>query len=105
MDQLFAGWYGGLAVEAMALGKPVVVYIRQDDLRLIPNAMRLELPLFRWTRHDPDGLRRVLTMPRHELHALGRRSRAFVERWHEPLKIADEMKAAYEAALRRRGKL
>ena len=25
VDQLFAGWYGGLAVEAMALGKPVLV--------------------------------------------------------------------------------
>ena len=27
IDQLFHGWYGGLAVEAMALGKPVISYI------------------------------------------------------------------------------
>lgn len=106
VDQLFAGWYGGLAVEAMALGKPVIVYIREDDLHLIPDPMRCELP---FVRVDPDtildGLRAVVTMSRRELHALGRRSRAFVERWHDPLKIAGDMKVAYEAALRRRGKL
>ena len=28
IDQLLAGWYGGFAVEAMAMGKPVVCYIR-----------------------------------------------------------------------------
>ena len=28
IDQLLAGWYGGFAVETMAMGKPVVCYIR-----------------------------------------------------------------------------
>lgn len=106
VDQLFAGWYGGLAVEVMALGKPVLVYIREDDLRFIPEAMRKELP---FVQASPDGivdaLRGVLEMPRPELHALARRSRAFVERWHDPLKIAAAIKADYELALRRRGKL
>ena len=105
VDQLYAGWYGGLAVEAMALGKPVLVYIRESDLYLVPEAMALELP---FVRVDPDtildGLRTVATMPRSELHALGRRSRAFVERWHDPIKIAGDMKLAYEEALSRRGK-
>lgn len=106
VDQLFAGWYGGLAVEAMALGKPVIVYIREGDLHFVPEAMRCELP---FVQAGPDtildDLRSVVTMSRGELHALGRRSRAFVERWHDPLKIAGDMKDAYEAALRRRGKL
>jgi len=30
VDQLMIGWYGVLSVEAMALGKPVVAYIRED---------------------------------------------------------------------------
>lgn len=106
VDQLFAGWYGGVAVEAMALGKPVLAYIRTADLHLIPDAMREELPVI---RVKPDtilaDLRLVVMMPRDELHALGRRCRAFVERWHDPIKIAGEMKAAYEESLRRRGKL
>ena len=36
VDQLLAGWYGGFAVEAMALGKPVIAYLRAEDLTLIP---------------------------------------------------------------------
>jgi hypothetical protein len=105
VDQLYAGWYGGLAVEAMALGKPVLVYIRKADLRLVPEAMARELP---FVVVDPntivDGLRTVAAMSRSELHALGRRSRAFVERWHDPIRIAGDMKLEYEAALSRRGK-
>ena len=45
IDQLLAGWYGGLAVELMALGKPVICYIREDDLKYIPKEMRDELPI------------------------------------------------------------
>jgi glycosyltransferase involved in cell wall biosynthesis len=105
VDQLFAGWYGGLAVEVMALGKPVIVYIREDDSRLIPEAMRRDMPFI---HADPenilDKLRTVVTMSRRELHDCGKRSRAFVERWHDPIKIAGDIKAAYEAALGQRHK-
>lgn len=105
IDQLFAGWYGALAVEAMALGKPVLVYIRDEDLVFIPEEMRRELPFVKVDPHSlRDGLRRVLQMTRGELNELGRRSRAFVERWHDPLHIAGELKIAYEEAIRRRGK-
>ena len=34
VDQLLAGWYGGFAVEAMALGKPVIAYLRESDLHV-----------------------------------------------------------------------
>jgi len=30
IDQLHIGWYGVLAIEAMALGKPVIAYVRPD---------------------------------------------------------------------------
>ena len=36
VDQLLAGWYGGFAVEAMALGKPVIAYLRESDLHHVP---------------------------------------------------------------------
>ena len=45
IDQLLAGWYGGFAVEMMAMGKPVVCYIRAEDLKFVPPAMVAELPL------------------------------------------------------------
>lgn len=104
IDQLHAGWYGGLAVEAMALGKPVMVYIRDEDLQFIPPEMKADLPVLRVTMETvKDDLRRLMQMPRDELHALAQRSRRYVERWHDPLRIAGEIKQDYEKALRARG--
>lgn len=102
IDQLYAGWYGGVAVEAMALGKPVVVYIREDDLQFVPNQMRAELPFIKVTPDTlEEGLRRALAMPRSALFEMARQSRTFVERWHDPAKIAAEILQDYRAALNR----
>lgn len=101
IDQLHAGWYGGLAVEAMALGKPVMVYIRDDDLKFIPPDMKADLPFMRITIETlKEDLRRVIKMPRSELYLLAQASRRYVEVWHNPLRIAAEIKRDYEIALR-----
>lgn len=103
LDQLFVGWYGGLAVEAMALGKPVVVYLRESDLRHVQADMVADLPFY---RAEPstikDVLREILQTPRAELAARGRASRAFVERWHDPVAIAERIAADYREALAHR---
>jgi hypothetical protein len=100
VDQLFAGWYGGLAVEAMALGKPVVVYIREEDLKFIPPEMAADLPFIQATPGSIESaLRKVLEMPRAQLLELAMRSRAYVERWHDPVTIAKRIKADIEQAL------
>lgn len=100
VDQLYAGWYGGLAVELMALGKPVVAYIRDTDLARIPKGMRADLPL---VRADPSSIVNVLesliTRPRSDLVVLGKRSRAYVERWHDPVAIAQRIKWDIETEL------
>ncbi|SEE94613.1 glycosyltransferase family 1 protein [Pseudomonas migulae] len=99
VDQLFAGWYGGLAVELMALGKPVLVYIRDEDLGFIPPEMKADLPFLQITPFTvEEALRDLLLMPRESLVALGKSSRAFVERWHDPLNIARDIKEDYEKA-------
>lgn len=106
VDQLFAGWYGGVAVEAMALGKPVLVYIRQEDLHFIPEEMCSDLPFIQVTPSTIEaGLRAVLDMSRHELLAVAKQSRAYVEKWHDPLAIAQRVKQDYELALRTAGRL
>ena len=106
VDQLFAGWYGGVAVEAMALGKPVLVYIRQEDLHSIPEDMRADLPFIQVTPSTIEaGLRAVLDMSRQELLALAKKSRAYVEKWHDPVAIAQRVKQDYELALRMAGRL
>lgn len=101
IDQLLAGWYGGLAVELMALGKPVMCYIREGDLKFIPEQMRQELPLINVTPSTLcDVLREWLTVSRHKLPQVGQRSRAFVEHWHDSLKIAANLKAEYETIIK-----
>lgn len=101
IDQLFAGWYGGLAVELMALGKPVLVYLRDEDLHFIPEEMRSDLPFIRVTPSSvKDCLRDVITMPRNQLVDIAKKSRAYVEKWHCPEKIATMISQDYFESLK-----
>lgn len=104
IDQLFAGWYGGVAVEAMALGKPVMAYIREGDLKFIPNKMRKDLPVINVTTDSLYfELRKILELPRSQLTDLSFKSRLYVERWHDPVLIAKIIQADYELAFREKG--
>ena len=98
IDQLLAGWYGGLAVELMALGKPVMCYLREGDLGFLPKQMYADLPIIRVTPMSLyDNLKLWATVRRSELSLLGQRSRFYVERWHDPIQIAARLKADYES--------
>lgn len=100
IDQLLCGWYGGLAVELMALGKPVLCYIRKSDLKFIPEQMQTDLPIIEATPSTIyDVLKQWLTVRKNELSHVGRRGRAYVEKWHDPLKIAAQLKSEYEAVM------
>jgi hypothetical protein len=95
IDQVLSGWYGGLAVEVMAMGKPVVAYIREGDLCAIPQAMRADLPILRADpRRMDEDLARIFD-ERRQWPELGAKSRAFVERWHDPERIAAAMARIY----------
>jgi len=103
IDQLLAGWYGGLGVEAMALGKVLVSYIREDDLRELPAGMASALPVVNATPTNIEGvLRELIRMPRVRLAELGARGHAFVNQWHQPSSVAQRTTADYSEALERR---
>jgi len=96
IDQLLAGWYGGLAVELMALGKPVIAYIRKEDLKFIPTQMKDELPVINATPQTIYAiLKKYITINKNDLVLIGKKSRQFVERWHDPIKIAQQLKKDY----------
>lgn len=105
VDQLLVGWYGGLAVECMALGKPVICYIREEDLQVLEPEMRAQLPVI---RAEPgniyDVLKRFLTTELYRLPGIGISGRAYVERWHDPLRIARFLQEEYGTALERKRK-
>lgn len=63
-DQLLIGWYGFFAIEAMAAGRPVLCYLREDLLHL-----------FRWSGHikqnfDPPLANVSIENLKHELRRL-----------------------------------
>ena len=83
VDQLIIGWYGAVAVEAMALGRPVVCHIDPD---VDPFGARL--PVVRADRDSlVDELRR-LVQDRSRRVALGAEARAFVLAEHDPRVLA-----------------
>jgi hypothetical protein len=104
VDQLLVGWYGGLAVELMSLGKPVVCALDEEVLRrVLPPEMLRDLPIVRATPMTiVDVLRDALTSGRGTYEDAARRSRAYAERWHDPMRIAAEVRADYEEAFARR---
>jgi glycosyltransferase involved in cell wall biosynthesis len=96
IDQVFLGWYGLVAVEAMALGKPVVGFIRPD---FEERACGLDLPLVRCTKDDVGEVVRALAADPARRAALGEAGRAYVRRVHDAGVIAERLAVTYTAAL------
>lgn len=102
VDQLLVGWYGAAAVEAMALGRTVVAHIDPGDRSRTPPDFQRDLPIIEATPASLEAVLGALARERRdELAALGARGRAFAERWHDPIRIAERMKDDYERAVAR----
>lgn len=85
VDQLHAGYYGGVAVEAMALGRTVAAFIRMEDLGTLPADYVEELPVISVTAWTLENQIRTLLDESPQTWAIrGQLSRSFVEKWHNP---------------------
>ncbi|HKD32647.1 MAG TPA: hypothetical protein VKB73_04155, partial [Gaiellaceae bacterium] len=96
VDQLRIGWYGMLAIESMALAKPVVVHLDEDAAAETEEALGLELPLVRANESNLEDVLARLIETREALPELGRRSREYVERVHAHTTVARQVLAIYE---------
>lgn len=94
IDQLLVGWYGAAAVEAMSLGKPSVCYLRESDISWLHFSE--SIPIVGATPSTIYDVLLHLIENRCDLKDIGRRSRAYVEKVHDPLKIAQQLKRIYE---------
>jgi hypothetical protein len=98
IDQVLTGWYGGFAVEAMAMGKPVLCYLREEDFGLVPPQLIADLPI---RNVHPDRLADDIAAAldrRSEWRDWSLQSRRFVEKWHNPRLIAAAMIDLYRDA-------
>ena len=90
VDQLLMGWYGLLAIEGMAEGRPVVAHLREDFRTLRPG-----LPVVNAepaTIHDV--LRELVRNPERRAE-LGARGAGFVRRWHDIRAVGAMLLAEY----------
>ncbi len=71
------------AIEAMALGKPVVAFLHEEAVRRTEEAFGIELPIVHATKETlTDVLRELVSSP-DELRRIGAASRAYVEQVHD----------------------
>jgi glycosyltransferase involved in cell wall biosynthesis len=99
IDQLRIGWYGMLAIEAMALAKPVVVHLDEEAATQTEEAFGLELPLVRATEATLADVLAGLVESRDSLPELGRWSREYVERVHGHTRVAQQVLEIYERVM------
>jgi glycosyltransferase involved in cell wall biosynthesis len=91
VDQLNAGWYGLFAIEAMALGKPVVTFLHDEALRRTEEAFDTRVPIVSATAETLRETLRPLVADAARRRDLGAASRAYVERVHDLETVTDRL--------------
>ncbi len=95
IDQILCGAYGNVSVEAMAMGKAVVCYIRPDLVDLYPG----KLPI---VSANPDNLYeklKYLILNPDERYRLGKEGREYVEKHHEGSRLVKDLIKIYKEVL------
>jgi glycosyltransferase involved in cell wall biosynthesis len=96
IDQLNAGWYGGFAVECMAQGVPVISYLRDEDLKYLPNKMKEELPIKSTCSCDLKAdIIELIRISKFQYEKLSQDGINFVNKWHNPDTIAIQVVKNY----------
>ncbi|MFH1656259.1 MAG: glycosyltransferase [Candidatus Nealsonbacteria bacterium] len=94
IDQLLFGWYGALAVEAMALSKPVICYLNKNFFNFVPWSE--DIPIVNANSEDLYNKIKFLIDNPEKRKEIEKKSRWFVEKWHNPIKKVQELVKIYE---------
>lgn len=95
VDQLVIGWYGVVTIEALAMGKPVVVYVRDDLAR----DFNPPLPIANANPDTVKGVLRELISDHGRRLELAETGRAFVEEVHDIRKVAARLRERYREVM------
>ena len=99
IDQILVGWYGAIGVEAMKMGKPVLAFIREEDLHFIPPQMAEDCKNAIINANPEtlfDKLTELIDNPGLIEH-YRTQGLKYVNRWHDPRYVAGITKKAYES--------
>jgi glycosyltransferase involved in cell wall biosynthesis len=95
VDQLNAGWYGVFAIEAMALGKPVVTFLHEEAVRRTEEAFGMPVPIVSATKETLVESLRPLAESPEERRRVGAASRAYAEHVHDLERMTDRLLDLY----------
>ena len=95
VDQLNAGWYGLFAIEAMALGKPVVTFLHDEAVARTEDAFGTTVPIVSATAETLTARLRPLVEDSDHRRRVGAASRDYVERVHDIETVADRLLDIY----------
>ena len=101
VDQLNAGWYGLFAIECMALGKPVVTFLRDEAVERTERELGTRVPIVSATRETLRARLEPLVASASERRRIGVESRVYAEQVHDLDRVADRLLALYARLLRR----
>lgn len=91
-DQCMIGFHGYFALEAMALGKPVMCFIRKPEEYLLNPT---ECPIINTSKDTLVDDLRCLVTAKSALHEIGYRSRAYIEKHFTINAFGNRLKDAY----------
>ena len=97
VDQLNAGWHGVFALEAMALGKPVVSHLKPDVVERSAEAFGAKVPIVPATADTLVDALRPLVEDAALRRSLGAEGRAYVEQVHDIDRVADRLLDIYRS--------
>lgn len=92
LDQFTIGAYGLAALEAMAFGKPTLCYIKPSLIGAYPS----DMPIVNASQDNLAGVLESLLRDGLFRQNIGRRSRAYVEEYHDAYKIARQVLGIYK---------
>jgi glycosyltransferase involved in cell wall biosynthesis len=98
IDQLILGSHGTAALEAMAFGKPVMCYLMPA---VFEAGLPIDCPII---NTNPENLEQQLVklLVDAELrNSIGRKSREYVENYHDAEKLAEELLRVYTGELKK----
>lgn len=92
IDQLRCGWYGSTGMECLAMGKPIITYIRPEVEKIVPH----EHPLVNANVDNIyDVLKDLLNNP-YKIKVIGSKSREYSIKYHHYKIIAKQLELIYE---------
>ena len=97
VDQLRAGWHGVFALEAMALGKPVVTYLKPDVVEQSAAGYGVRIPIVPVTADTLAAAITPLVESPARRREIGAASRAYVEQGHDIDRVADRLLDVYRS--------